>query len=431
MVLGGTIGVGILRLPATIATYVTSPSLYIGLWIAGGLISLLGAGIYSELGTRFPKAGGPFVLVQHSMGNRVGFLAGWSDWIANVGSIAYLAVATIEYVNKLLGVTIPLGITSSALIIIVSLIHWRGIEESSTIQKIMSSLKAVGLVLFIIACFVYFFQGHRYSEVNSTKSYTSIPLFSALILSFRAVFTTYFGFNNAVYFTEEDKNPQKNLPRSLFFGIVTVMLIYVLINIGLLAVVPLQKIAGSILPAADVAQKIFGTSGNTIVTILAVVFLVGILNASVLITPRILYAISKAGLFFKGVSTLNKNAIPGMALIISTVVAVTLALTGVFNLILNVTVLFAILVDLLVYLSIFFARRKYAEPVTYKAWGYPFSAVLMILVTLGLVVGLFFEDTLNCIYSLIILATALLLYFLFTTFTKKADLALSATAAIK
>jgi len=430
MVLGGTIGVGILRLPATIATYVTSPSLYIGLWIGGGLISLLGAGIYAELGTRFPKAGGPFVLVQQSMGNRVGFLAGWSDWIANVGSIAYLAVATIEYVTKLLGVNIPLGITSSSLIIMVSVIHWRGLEESSVIQKIMSSLKAIGLVLFIIACFVYFFQGHRYTESTTTRSYTSIPLFSALILSFRAVFTTYFGFNNAVYFTEEDKNPHKNLPRSLFFGIVTVMLIYVMINIGLIAVLPLQTIAGSILPAADVAQKIFGRSGDRIVTVLAIVFLVGILNASVLITPRILYAISKAGLFFKEVSTLNKNAIPGKALIISTVVAVTLALTGVFNLILNVTVLFAILVDLLVYISIFFARRKYAEPATYKAWGYPFSAVLMILVTLGLVVGLFFEDTLNCIYSLIILTAAFIVYFLFKKFRKKENAAL-ATAAIK
>lgn len=229
-----------------------------------------------------------------------------------MGSAAYLAIATVEYVNKLFNTNIPLGITSSALIIIIGFIHWQGTKESSIIQKVMSLLKALGLVFFIIACFVYFFQGHE--SIQAQHSTNTVPFVPAIILSLRAIVLTYFGWNNAVYFSEEDKNPQKNLSRSLFFGIAIIMIIYVLINLGLIVILPLDKIAGSILPAADVAEKIFGSNGDTIVTILAIVFLLGILNAGLLITPRILFAISRAGLFFKSISFLNKNAIPGMHL---------------------------------------------------------------------------------------------------------------------
>lgn len=407
-----------MRLPATIAGYVSNPFLFVSLWIGGGVASLLGATIYAELGTRFPKVGGPFVLVQQSMSNGFGFLTGWSDWIANVGALAYLSIATFEYVNKFFRVNLPLGLTSSVFVVLLSLLHWQGLRQSSIVQKVMSCLKAAGLLLFVIACFVAFFQGRRHTGGSVVPSGTPVPLFTALVLSFRAIFTTYFGFNNAVYYTEEDKNPQKNLPRSLLLGVISVMLIYVLVNISLILVLPLPKIADSILPVADVAQLIFGNNGEEIVTVLAIVFLAGIANATLLLTPRILYAIAKAGLFFEPVARLNKQSIPGNALLITTVVAVLLSLTGVFNLVLNVTVLFAIVVDLLVYVSILFVRRQGSNENSYKAKGYPYNAILMICITLGLIIALFFEDTTNCIYSSVLLFVAFVLYQLIKRFQK-------------
>ncbi|MGI8583541.1 MAG: APC family permease [Chitinophagaceae bacterium] len=414
--MGGAIGIGILRMPATIAGYITNPYLFISFWIIGGVISLLGASVYAEMGTRFPFAGGPFVLVQKTFGNMGGFITGWSDFIASIGSTAYLAIAAVEYLNKLLGINIPISIISSVLIILIAIIQWQGMRQSSNFQKVMSALKAIGLLLFVIGCFIYFFNGNRYS-VDTENSISTIPLFAAIILSLRAIFATYTGWNNAIYFTEEDTNPEKNLPRSMFWGVISIMIIYVLVNLGLIAVLPLQEMAKSSLPAADAAQKIFGSKGDIIVTTLSVISLIGIANLGVLFTPRILFAMSKAGLFFKSASTLNKHSIPGNALIITTVATVLLTLTGLFNLVLNVTVLFAVIVDLSVYISIIFVRKqKAATAAPYKAWGYPYSAIIMIIITLGLIVGLFFEDTLNCIYSLIILVIAFPFYFLFKSF---------------
>ncbi len=420
VVIGGAIGVGILRMPATIAGYITTSYLFILFWIIGGFISLLGASVYAELATRFPFAGGPFLLAQRALGNMGGFITGWSDWIYTVGSNSFLAIAAVEYLNSLLKINMSLGFVSSAFIILLATIQWQGMRQSSNFQKIMSTLKALGLLVFVIACFMYFFNGNRYSVDDTGNSINTVPLFSAIILSLRAIFVTYTGWNNAVYFSEEDTNPEKNIPRSMIWGVISIMIIYVLVNLGLIAVLPLSEIAKSTLPAADAAQKIFGGNGGIIVTILSIVSLIGILNVGMLAAPRILFAVSKAGLFFKSTSTLNKHSVPGRALIITTLVAVLFASTGLFNVVLNVTVLFAMIVDLSVYISIIFVRRQ--KPVVtppYKAWGYPYSAIIMIIITLGLIVGLFFEDTLNCIYSLIILALAFPFYFLFKKLSVK------------
>jgi APA family basic amino acid/polyamine antiporter len=406
-------------MPAIVAGYITTPYLFISFWIIGGLISLLGASVYAEMGTRFPFAGGPFVLAQKTFGNLGGFITGWSDWIYSVGSTSFLAIAAVEYLNQLLGISLPVGIVSSAFIIIIAVIQWQGMRQSSNFQKIMSALKTVGLLLFVIACFIYFFSRHRYSG-ESENSISTIPLFAAIILSLRAIYATYSGWNTPIYFSEEDNNPEKNLPRSMLWGVVSVMIIYVLVNVGLIAVLPLHTIAQSTLPAADAAQLIFGDKGSIIVTILSIVSLIGIVNVCVLYTPRILFAMSKAGLFFKSSSTLNKHSIPGNALIITTIAAALLALTGLFNLVLNVTVLFVVIVDLSVYISIILVRKQKPEVApAYKAFGYPISAIIMIIITLGLIVGLFFEDTLNCIYSLIILALAFPVYFLINHFQPK------------
>jgi len=407
-------------MPAIIAGYIDNPFLFISFWIIGGLLSLIGASIYAEMGTRFPVAGGPFVYAQKAFGDTIGFLTGWANWIFSAGVIAYIAIAVGEYTNKLVKIHLPVGIISSLLIILLSVMQWQGLRLSSNFQKIMSSLKAIGLLILVISCFSYFFKGNKYSDSVLSDSTRSMPLIPAIILSLRAIFITYGGWNTAVYFTEEDTDPGKNLPRSLVWGVISIMIIYVLVNVGIIAVLPLQEIAKSALPAADAAQLIFGGSGDIIVTIISVVSLFAILNAVLLFAPRILFAVSRAGLFFKSTSKLNKHFIPGNALIITTLVSVFFASTGIFNLVVNITALLVILVDLSVYISIIFVRRQ-SPLVTppYKAWTYPYSAIVMIIVTLGLVVGLFLEDTRNCIYSLIILALAFPFYFLFKKLSAK------------
>ena len=401
-------------MPAVIAGYITDPYIFISLWIAGGLISLIGASIYAEMGTRFPSAGGPLVYAQKALGDQYGFITGWANWVFIAGVIAYLSIAVSEYTNKLLGMSLPTGLFSSVFIILLAILQWRGMHLSSNIQKIMSLLKALALLLFVAACFIHFFTHRATSTTETSHTAASIPFFTAVILSLRAIYMTYGGWNSAVYFTEEDEHPEINLPRSLTWGVISIMLIFVLVNLGLIAVLPLERIAGSLLPAADAAQLIFGGKGDVIVTIISIISLLGILNAVLLFAPRILFALARAGLFFKSIADLNRHAIPGNALVLTTGVAVVFASTGIFTLVLNLAALLTIIVDLSVYISILFIRRKNGlQAPPYKAWAYPYSAIVMIMITLGLVMGLFFEDTLNCIYSLLILALAFPFYFIF------------------
>ena len=220
-------------MPAIIAGYIDNPFLFISFWIIGGLLSLIGASIYAEMGTRFPVAGGPFVYAQKAFGDTIGFLTGWANWIFSAGVIAYIAIAVGEYTNKLVKIHLPVGIISSLLIILLSVMQWQGLRLSSNFQKIMSSLKAIGLLILVISCFSYFFKGNKYSDSVLSDSTRSMPLIPAIILSLRAIFITYGGWNTAVYFTEEDTDPGKNLPRSLVWGVISIMIIYVLVNVGI------------------------------------------------------------------------------------------------------------------------------------------------------------------------------------------------------
>jgi len=401
-------------MPAIIAGYITSPFLFISLWILGGLIALLGASIYAELGTRFPIAGGPFVIAQKTFGDATGFVTGWMDWIQWAASISFIAIALVEFLNSLIKTNLPVGIISSIIIILLAVIQWQGMRLSSNFQKIMSILKALGLLMLVMACFAYFFKGYKYPIIATVNSSSSLPLLPAIILSLRAIFITYSGWNCAIYFNEEDINPEKNLPRSLIWGVLSVMIIFVLVNLGLVAVLPLSVMAKSTLPAADAAQLIFGGIGGIIVILISIIALIGSLNAALLFTPRILFAISRSGLFFKSASMLNKHSIPGNALILTTFVSVLFALTGLFNLVVNITASLALIVDLLIYLAILFVRKQNPSLVPpFKAWAHPFSAIVMIIIMLSLIIGLFIEDTINSFYAIIVITIAIPFYFVF------------------
>ena len=413
VIVGGTLGAGILRMPSVIAGYTTNSFLFIFFWILGGLIALVGASIYAELGTRLHQAGGPFVFAQKAFGNAGGFIAGSSDWLFMASSISYLSIAIAEYVNKLMKWDLPVGLNASLIITFFAILQWQGLKSSSNFQKIVSAINAICMLLFVGACFVYFFGGHSYPEVLTSGTPHSLPFLSIFILSIRAVFVTYTGWNSAVYFNEEDTNPNHNLPRALIYGVLSVMIIFVLINLGLIAVMPLSAIAQTNLPAAEAAQLIFGGWGGNVVTLISIISLTTCLAATLLIPPRILFAISRKGLFFNVFATLNKHSIPGYALILTALVSIIFSSTGLFNVVVNMAALFALIADLSVYIAIVFIRKQDPSIVPpFKAWAYPFSALFMIFITLSLIVGVFIEDTMNCLYALAVIVLAFPFYFL-------------------
>ena len=380
IVVGGMIGGGILRTPGFIAAQLEVPLLIIAVWMFGGVYAFFAVNTYSELGTMLPRAGGPYVFARRSYGEYGGFLVGWSDWFLQTSTMAYLTIALGEYTAALFpslaDSVVPISIT---ILFVLAFLNWIGLRLGSRIQKLTSLLKAVAFAIIIAACFVY---GGGATSPSGRPLLISSPtsLFVAIILSLQAVQETYAGWNNPVYFSEEDTNPERNIPRAMFGGVLIVMAIYVLFNLAMLYVLPMADLAASKLPAADAAQVVFGGASGQVITSLALLSMLGILNVQVLLAPRIIFALGRGGLFFRQVTTVNKGGTPTLALGMTVAVSGVWAATGTFELMLGVSAFLGLLVDLSVFLSLFVLRRREPElPRPYRARGYPFIPMITLL----------------------------------------------------
>src|SRR5213080_1913973 len=330
--IGGTIGIGILRIPGSVAAHLSHSGLIMGAWIVSGLYAFAGANTYAELGTMLPLDGGPYVYARRAYGEFGGFLVGWSDWLLRTSSMAYLAVALTEYAVGLFSYN-PGAITPAAIAVLIffTAFHWLGLRVGSRAQEIMSLFKVVAFFVIIAACFLF---SPKLSAAPSAKPWLlSDPklLFVAMALSMQSILGTYSGWHAPVYFSEENTDPAKSIPRSLFTSVALVTALYVLINFALLYALPISKLAGSKLASADASQLIFGGYSSQIVTSIMLISLLGIINAAFLFTPRVMFALSRDGLFFRSGTKVNTGGTPSTALFVTAVVAIMLAGLGSFD----------------------------------------------------------------------------------------------------
>lgn len=404
VVIGGMIGVGILRTPGLVAANLGSVWLIIAVWVFGGIYTLVAANSYAELGTMLPEAGGPYVFAKKTYGTFGGFLIGWSDWFLNTCVIAYLAVAIGEYTAALFPALIDsVSVVAVAVLIFFVGLHWLGLRVGSSAQKITSLLKVLAFLVLIVACFVFGGrQNPSPAEQNFQFSVTN-PLLSfvAVILSLQAVIETYAGFNSVVYFSEENRDPARNIPRALFGGVLLVTAIYLLVNLALLFALPIEQIAASKLPAADAAASIFGETGGSVITAISLASLLSIINAVVLQTPRTLFAMSRDKLFSTKGATVNDGGTPTFALALTILLAMILAASGTFESLLAITAFLGVTVDCSVYLALFILRKR--EPDLqrpFKAWGYPFVPLIILLVSVLLLIGYVIGNTTNSLIAL-------------------------------
>src|SRR5215216_1685610 len=210
--IGGTIGIGILRIPGSVAAHLGHSGLIMALWILSGVYAFAGANTYAELGTMLPLDGGPYVYARRAYGEFGGFVVGWSDWLLRTSSMAYLAVALTEYAAGLFSYNFNV-ITPAAIVVLISFtaFHWLGLRVGSRAQEIMSLFKVLAFFVIIAACFFF------------SPQLTAV----AIALSMQSILGTYAGWHAPVYFSEENIDPAKSIPRSLFTGVALVTAIYV------------------------------------------------------------------------------------------------------------------------------------------------------------------------------------------------------------
>lgn len=408
VVVGGTIGVGILRTPGAIASLLASTWLIILIWIVGGLYTLLNANYISELATMLPKAGGPYVYARRAFGDYGGFVVGWSDWIGNITPMAYLPIAFAEFLAVLVPAITPYTkVIAVSLLLLFGILNWIGLRMGSEIQKLMSLLKALALIAFVVTCFL--FGGQKTPQMIAPPANPVVTF----ILAFQLVIGTFGGWTSAIYFAEEDRNPAHNIPRSLFGGVILVIAIYLLVNIALLHVLPMSTLAVSKLAAADAMQQIFGSRGGQIVTILALLSLLSIINAVLMFVPRTLFALSRDGLFSRKAAFVNKGGTPAIALGISMSVAIILILTGTFEKLFAIYSFYYVSATILLICALFILRIREPDlPRPFKTWGYPYAPILLLLIVIALFIGFIISDTRGSLYASASIAISYPIYLL-------------------
>ena len=405
--IGNTIGSGILRTPGLVAQLLPTPWLFLGVWIIGAFYAALGANALAELATMMPESGGYTVFLRRSMGPYAGFVIGWSDWLSTCSSAALAALVIGEYVTILTGIS--KGFTTaiaSGVIVAFALIQWRGIKTGSAAQNVTAFLKTVAFAILIGACFVL----GRGITGTGTHATAGFAFLAAFVLAMQAVIFTYDGYNGIVYFSGELRNPARDIPRSMFGGVLSVAIIYLLVNVGFLYVLPLDRMAGQPLVAATAANEIFGGKGDAVIRILTIVSLLSAVNAYQLMTSRVLHRLSVFG-FLPAADYVNRGGTPVIALFLSAAVCLAMVITGTLEIVLAVTAFFFVAQYTLIFLSVFILRRR--EPETrrpFRAVGHPWTTGLVLILSVGFLVGAFLADTRNSVYSLILLALSWPLY---------------------
>jgi APA family basic amino acid/polyamine antiporter len=408
VIIGNTIGAGIFRAPGSIALQLPHPALFLGVWILGGVYALLGAISLAELGAMIPRSGGQYVFARYALGEYAGFIVGWSDWISTCGSAAAVSLLIGEFAAALfpqLGGHAP-AIAATVAIVFAAL-QWRGIVWGSTAQNLTSLLKALAFLTLIAAAFA--FGGHgSLTRAASSGVPAGLGLIAALVLSLQSVIYTYDGWNGVVYFSEEITKPGRDVPRAMFGGVFAVIAIYLLVNVALLYVLPITKIAGQGFAAGAAAEVIFGRHGETVFRCLTILSMLSAINAYHLMSTRVLFALSRDGLFARKVAAVNKGGTPSIALFTSTAVAVLIIAFGqTFDKVITVLAFFFVANYTLSFVSVFVLRKR--EPKKerpYRAWGYPWTTALALLGSILFLIGAIASDTRNSVYALALLAVS-------------------------
>lgn len=416
VLIGGTIGVGILRTPGTIAEMLNNYWLILASWLFGGLYVLLGANSYSELATMLPKAGGSYNYIKRALGEYAGFLSGWYDYIVNAIPPAFYCIVISEYTIILFPQLANYAtVMSISLLIAFVLLHLSGVKNGSLIQQITSLLKVICFVALVVACFMY--SGVEVPSIKIDNSTFQIGLIFGFFKSLQLIIGTYNGWNAVCFFAEENENPNKNIPKSLYSGVLLVVAIYILVNAAFFHVLPIETLAKSNLAAADVAKILFGESGAKIVTVISIFSLISILNAFMMIPPRILYGLSRDGFFIEKGTQVNKGGTPIVALLVSSFFSLFLICIGSFEVLFSFAAFISIIVWGLAYYSLLKLRTSEPHlPRPYRSFWYPWTTIIALIFSIALLAGFIYSDPKSFI---IIVGIAIASYPLFLVLKKK------------
>jgi APA family basic amino acid/polyamine antiporter len=382
------------------------------LWTVGGIVALCGVFCYSELGAMFPRSSGEYNFLSRAFHPAFGFLAGWvSATVGFAAPVALAAMAFGEYGKSVLPGAPPLALAVGA-VWLVSIVQLTGVRHSSIFQLVSTILKVALIVAFLIAGFVVGTpQPISFAPAVSDFGYVSSAPF-AIGLVF--VMYSFSGWNAATYIIGEMHMPQQNLPRAMLAGTLIVLLLYVALNAVFLHTTPIDKLSGQLDVARIAGSYIFGEIGGRIVGAMICIGLVSSISAMMWIGPRVMMTMGEDIPVLGVFSRKSAQGSPAYAILFQGAIASLMLFTRSFEAVLDFIQFALLFCSFSTVLGVIKLRITQPDlPRPYRAWGYPFTPVVFLLVTLFMMYYLVTERPLQSFLGILIMTSGLLIYAVF------------------
>ena len=406
LIAGDMIGTGIFISTGAIAETLPTPGGVLLVWLFGGLLALAGALTCAELAASLPYAGGDYIYIREAYGQLMGFLSGWSSFLVTFsGAIAFLSVILNGFMAfffpvlgsedvifslalPLIPITVKIGtLFSMGIVLLLSGLHCLGVKQGTLTQNVLTILK-IGALLGIILLGIFFGDGNT-SHFEPLFDWEKIGNSSLFGAAFIPVIFAYSGWNAVTYIAGEVKDPDKNLPRALMYGVLIVIALYLAINAVYIYAVPVTEMKGALRMSEVATTALFGYKTSAWITAIITVSILGALNVVTMIGPRIYYAMAKDGVFFHQLTYVHPNfGTPTKAILLQALWSCLLILTNTWGTLFTyvsvvITLFSAFTVGSVIVLR--FKRPELKRP--YRLWGYPIVPILFVLVHLWIVWG--------------------------------------------
>lgn len=389
MVVGTVIGSGIWLVPGTVLRNTAAdPGVALLVWLGGGICSLLGALTFAELGALFPDAGGTYTYVREAFGRFPAFLLGWALFLAiNTGSTATLAVAFATYAGELVSLG-PVGRTLLPVLMIlaVSAVNIRGVRHAATVQNWSTGVKVTAILAIAVAGIALGSEGTA-TTARAFSTPLSAGLLSGAGVALLGVLWAYEGWINVTNSAGEALDPQRTFARGIIIGTAALVALYLLANIGYLAALGPDGVAGSQRVAADTVRELFGPVPAKFVSAAVLVSVFSAANGLALTGPRMYFAMARDGVFFRALGEVHPRfGTPAVAIAVGGAWAAVLTLWGSFEQLLTYVVFASWLFAALAAASVFVLRRRRPDlPRPFRVPGYPLTPAVFILAAVAIV----------------------------------------------
>jgi APA family basic amino acid/polyamine antiporter len=423
LVVGEVIAVGIFLTPAGMAKSLGSPMWLLLVWLLMGAMAVCGALCYAELAARYPEAGGGYVYLREAYGSRVAFMYGWMSFLVmDPGITAALAVGMASY----LGYVLPLSALAQKLIAVAAIlalatVNILGVRMGGWLMRWLTLMK-LGLLLLILLWGFGFQLGDWSNFIPFTaQRANSEPLLGAVAGALIAAFFSFGGWWDLSKLAGEVREPARNLPRALIYGVLIVTLVYILMSAVFMYLIPVERVASGETFAAQAGEALFGRAGGRVFALIVVVSVLGSLAGILMAAPRVYYAMARDGLFLPFAAEIEPRfGTPARAIALQAMLASVLATLGTFNQIVAYFICVVVLFIALTVAAVFVLRRKEradAQP-AYRAYGYPLTPVIFLALITVLLIMLLGHNIKQALLGVAVVALGLPIYQLL--FSKRA-----------